>query len=263
MEVYLGELETLKERLEQDLGSAPEGYVRITGCKDKKVFYWVIKKSGEIISERYLKSNEKELTRQLFQKSYDRRLLYRVKEEISALNSCMCELSDGLDEIYEVMPEIRKSFVVPYRLTDEEFVEQWINTPFVGNTSYPENLKHTTQNGELVRSKSERSIADMLLKYNIPYKYEAPLFMKGLGVIHPDFTILDICSRKNVYWEHFGYMDDIDYVNKAINRYNTYILNGFVLGKDFIITMETKDCPLDQPDISRMIENLLIGDGDN
>lgn len=47
-----------------------------------------------------------------------------------------------------------------------------------------------TNRGERVRSKSEKIIADCFFRKGIPYKYECPLYLKGLGIIYPDFTIL-------------------------------------------------------------------------
>lgn len=195
--------------------------------------------------DRYLKQNENDIKCQLIQKSYNQKLLSRVKDDIAAISSCLDDMSDGLDGVYDSLSDIRKSYVTPYRLNDAAYAEQWMNLPYHSKSSHPEGLKHTTLLGELVRSKSERSIADLLTKYNIHYKYEAPLHLEGLGWIHPDFTILDMRTRRNVYWEHLGKMDDLEYVNAAIQRVTAYILNGYVLGRDLLITMETMDNPLD------------------
>ena len=77
-----------------------------------------------------------------------------------------------------------------------------------------------SERGERVRSKSEKIIADKLYRNGIPYKYEKPLVLKGLGKIHPDFEILNKRTRKEYFLEHLGKMDDIGYVKKNMRRIN-------------------------------------------
>ena len=47
-----------------------------------------------------------------------------------------------------------------------------------------------TERGERVRSKSEKIIADKLFLQNIPYHYERPIYLKGFGMVYPDFCCL-------------------------------------------------------------------------
>ena len=60
-----------------------------------------------------------------------------------------------------------------------------------------------SERGERVRSKSEKMIADMLNHMGLPYRYECPVVIRGVGTFYPDFTILDISERTQVYYEHF------------------------------------------------------------
>ncbi|SFH72967.1 hypothetical protein SAMN04487830_106120 [Pseudobutyrivibrio sp. OR37] len=62
----------------------------------------------------------------------------------------------------------------------------------------------------MVRSKSEKIIADALEKYNVPYQYE-PMLELGYNTIYPDFVVLNLRTRKTVYWEHLGLVSDIEY----------------------------------------------------
>lgn len=74
------------------------------------------------------------------------------------------------------------------------------------------------EKGERVRSKSEVIIADMLNRKGISYRYEYPVYLKNVGQIYPDFTVLDAIRRREIYWEHLGMMDDPDYAEMAILR---------------------------------------------
>ena len=63
---------------------------------------------------------------------------------------------------------------------------QWEDEKYEKNTKYFENLKFETDQGELVRSKSEVIIANLLYQnlHHILYKYERPLELnKGKDVI--------------------------------------------------------------------------------
>ena len=115
-----------------------------------------------------------------------------------------------------------------------------------------------TDNGERVRSKSEVLIANAMKKHGIPYKYECPIVLKGIGKIHPDFTALNIRRRKIYYWEHLGKMDDPDYARKNTFRLNMYEKNGLFHGDSLITTRETSTLPLDTKLLDRMIDHYLL-----
>ena len=74
-----------------------------------------------------------------------------------------------------------------------------------------EGLIHRTKAGELVRSKSEVIIADLLKAADLEYGYERPL--RGLDGVtkYPDFTIEQPETGKKVFWEHLGLLMDDDY----------------------------------------------------
>ena len=95
-----------------------------------------------------------------------------------------------------------------------------------------------------VRSKSEVIIADALTRANIPYRYEYPTSIKGWGTLYPDFTCLDIRTREEIIWEHFGLMGDPDYAENAVQKITHYAASGYVLGKNLIATFESGTTPL-------------------
>ena len=109
-----------------------------------------------------------------------------------------------------------------------------------------------------VRSKTELIIAEKLDKYGIPYYYEKPLFVRGMGIIHPDFTVLNVRQRKVKYWEHLGMMDDTEYRMHALNRINRYENAGFFPGIDLILTHETSASPIRTNIIEKCIEKYLL-----
>ena len=126
---------------------------------------------------------------------------------------------------------------------------------------YPIETDIYTNQGEHVRSKSEKIIADELFRLGIPYIYEAPLNLAdktNIITLHPDFTAMNKSSGKIYYIEHFGKMDDKEYISGAINKLDLYERNGILLGKNLIILHETKEFPLNVKVLQNYIEEFLV-----
>ncbi len=83
-----------------------------------------------------------------------------------------------------------------------------------GGTFLEERLVHRTTRGELVRSKSEVIIADILEDLKLPYSYEQPFRGPDGSVRYPDFTIDDAETGRRLLIEHLGMMDRPDYVRR-------------------------------------------------
>ena len=126
-----------------------------------------------------------------------------------------------------------------------------------GKDFYEDIPEFYTSAGERVRSKSEIIIADLLSKENIPYRYEYPLYLKGLGKIFPDFTTLNTRTRKEFIWEHLGMMDDPMYVENALQKISAYEQNGFFPGENLILTFESEKNPLNQKLLSLLLQKHL------
>lgn len=71
---------------------------------------------------------------------------------------------------------------------------------------------HEALSGDMLRSKSEVIIANLLHDREIPFKYEMPL-LAGDGTIKlPDFTIS--WKGETLFWEHLGLLDLSDYAQQ-------------------------------------------------
>lgn len=68
---------------------------------------------------------------------------------------------------------------------------------------------HEALSGDMLRSKSEVIVANMLHAREVPFRYEQPLFAGDGTVRLPDFTIS--WAGKTYYWEHLGRLDLTDY----------------------------------------------------
>ena len=104
----------------------------------------------------------------------------------------------------------------------------------------------------------EKIIADKLYMLGIPYKYECPITLKGFGKIYPDFTILCVKKRQEYIWEHFGMMDNQEYVTKALNKIDMYEKNGYFPGHNLIISHETSLTPINTKIIDELIKVYIL-----
>lgn len=86
---------------------------------------------------------------------------------------------------------------------------------------------------------------------------EYPLIIEGSRKVYPDFTILKMPERKEVYLEHFGKLDDKEYADMAIFKLNSYERNGIYLGINLFITYETSKRPINARALDEMLRTIF------
>ena len=250
-------LETLEASTKARLLKAPPGMLRVSRSRGRTQYYHRMTASDR--KGVYIPGAHADLAAKLAQKSYDEKLLRTLQKEIKAIDAYIrLSPEEQPEEIYESLSETRKKMVDPPIETGDMFLDRWIRKPYEGKPfpdDYPELL---TDKGERVRSKSELIIANMLAKENVPYRYEYPIRLTGFGTVYPDFTVLNIRERKEMYWEHQGMMDDAEYAEKAIRKVTMYHLNGIFPGDRLILTSETRTNPLNIRQIRGIIRHFLI-----
>ena len=96
-----------------------------------------------------------------------------------------------------------------------------------------------------------------LKRFGIPYRYEYPMRLKNGITVHPDFLCLNVRTRQEFYWEHFGMMTTPDYAQKAIHKIQQYSDNHLLPGINLIITMETATSTLNLRYIEQQIKTYL------
>lgn len=125
------------------------------------------------------------------------------------------------------------------------------------NGFYEDRLIHKTKRGEMVRSKSEVIIANMLYDSGIDYTYEKELLLKNGITAHPDFTIYK--GGKEIYWEHLGMLQKSSYRQSWEKKRKSYAEMGIIEGQNLIVSKDGMDGSLDSQEIDKLIkEHLLI-----
>ena len=246
-------LERIIEEKEKALRNAPEGNLKIHSRQGKDHYYKVIRRN-----EIYLARNEIETACRLAQKSYDQKILMSAKAELNALKHAYrfyCTKSPA-ESCFDMLSPQRQKIVSPICLTDAQYIEQWKREHPPRLEGRP-NTVLKTKKGDLVRSRAEVLIADHLFTDGFTYQFETPLVF-GSHVYYPDFCVLNLRRRKTFYWEHFGMLDDPDYLEDNIHKLNVYARNGIITGENLIVTYETGLNPFNTAQIDQLIQIFLV-----
>lgn len=258
---------------EHALKNAPAGSVRIVQRRNNVLQFYKKAEAGDYQGS-YMPREEDAFARRLVQKDYDERTLEKAKQELRLIQQFQTALQKkSTDTAFAALDPIRQTLVTPATLTDEQYAELWQNQSYRKNKRHEENQQLTTDRGELVRSKSEVIIANALSASKVPYRYEFPLVIERQGEgggknsasfineefceFHPDFYCLNVRTRQEYAWEHFGMMDDAEYAARAAEKLALYSANGYFPGKNLIITMESKSAPISSLEINRVINEYL------
>lgn len=250
----LREITDCRTRIESEMRKAPAGFIHVVNSRGRIQFYLRVDKSDKF--GKYIRKSDKQIIRPLLRKAYYEKTLKILNEEIDSLSLLQKRtknISERIKKLYSDLPTEIKQYIDPIDISDEDYIAEWMNIPYDGKEILGHMPVFVTERGERVRSKSELNIANKLAEKNIPYKYECPLILSKGTVIYPDFTIMDVKNRKEVYWEHRGMMDDREYARQAVFKMKSMMNSGIILGKKLIITEETSANPLGTNEIDKII----------
>lgn len=246
----------LKEEKKKSLQNVPEGSLRICSFGGKVQYYQ--RTDPKDFNGAYIREKDIALAKKLAQKDYDKRVLQSIDKELNAIKKYVTAYpKTRAEEIYESLHKDRQLLVNPIMETDEQYINKWQNITYHGKEFDEDMPEIYTAKEERVRSKSEVIIADILNAEGIPYKYECPLKLKGGRILYPDFTVLNVKLRREMYWEHLGMMDDAEYVEKAIQKISVYEQNGIFQGDRLVLTYETRKSPIDLRVVRRIVGRWL------
>lgn len=251
------QLKQIIKECEKSVQNAPKGNLRIAKKNNRFEYYYVNENDNK--GGKYLKKKEEDFVRKLAQRDYELSVLRSAKERLKGIEKFLTNYErTDLNNVFKKINPYRKGLIHTNLISDEEYVKQWQAVKYEKKEFEDSSLDIITERGEYVRSKSEKIIADKLYMLGIPYRYECPIIMEGNIKIYPDFTILKMPEREEVYLEHFGMMDDVNYVNTAIYKLNTYERNGIYLGVNLFLTYETSRKPLNVRALDEMLKALWV-----
>ena len=209
---------------------------------------------------KYVPSHKLDSAKQIATFDYLTKTISLIDDELKRIDKYLLQSKKLTPEsYYSTLSKPRQNLIIPIVPTDEQFVENWLSEPYEPKPfDEDDESEFYTEKNERVRSKSEILIGNAMFRAQVPYKYECPLYLEGLGVIRPDFTALNKKRRKIFYWEHLGKMDDPEYARTNVSRINYYEKNGVFKGDRLILTWETSKTPLDVKLVNQIIKHYLL-----
>ena len=248
-------LEKLIKLLCEKEGNYPEGTLRVVDKKSYFQYYW--RREAADTNGSYVPKGHMAIASALAQKDYEQKVLAKEREEYKLLAKYEEYISENaLEDVYAGLHRGRKMIVTPLVPEQDKIVAEWLAESYEP-MPFTENTEFYTGNEIRVRSKSELIIANLLEQYGVPYKYEKPIYLRGLGQVRPDFTCLNVRLGEEYVWEHFGMMDNPEYCVSAKSKISMYIDNGYYPMHNIIFTYETRDIPLNARQVNDLIEMMF------
>ncbi|MCR5249375.1 MAG: hypothetical protein K6E50_02070 [Lachnospiraceae bacterium] len=250
MERITAEMEMLKKEF-------PEGG-RLRAVKHGKGYQFFLRRSGERANGEYIKKKDIRKAEMLAQIEYDEKLVAVLQQAIEAFSKCKDSgIDDFSEEVLQRVAPGKRRLVDTIFVSDQCYLKNWMAQEYTGMGFREGSSEFYTRRGLRVRSKSEVIIADMLDELDVPFLFEKPLCLKN-GTVYPDFTLLNLRERKELYWEHFGMMDDREYRDDALMKMREYEADGLFQYDSVIWTFETGKKPLNTRELRKMIKMLRV-----
>ena len=218
------QLSLLLADIQGRISNAPEGSLRTArkahGCQ----YYHKVEVNDT--KGTYIKKHNYNFAIELAQKDYDLRIEQCLLKELNFLEVILKKYNPSeIQHIYDSLNSFRKEMVTPVFVSDEDFTANWKASEYTS--------------------------------LGFPYRYEYPLQLQSGIITHPDFTCLNVKTRQEYIWEHFGIMDNAEYACNAIKKISDYANSGYVLGRNFIATFETANTPINANCIDSLIKSHL------
>lgn len=249
--------EQLRNRLRELPAPEERVSLEIHHCRGFVQYYAVTMDRENGVRKRlYLKKAEESRARDIQQRRYHAKALKIVEKNLKKLKAFQEFEPRALDDLYLNMPPERQALVAPLEPTPQQRLDRWRRLPRALKGFSPNDPSIYTNNGERVRSKSEKILADLFERLHMVYIYENPVYL-GDVLIHPDFTFYNPYTDEEVYWEHMGKIDDANYADHALRRLELYQQYGIYLGTNLIVTMESSRHVLNQNYVMSLIQTRL------
>lgn len=259
LEKRLAEVDSLLRETEKRLKgykNLEEGTLRVTESHGCPQYHFRKKGSNK---EQYIPTYEKDKIALLAQRDYDEKIYKLLQDMQKRLEKFIRGFDDGaIEHVYDRMCSGRKKFVNPIVPTTQMRIEKWLEEHKGGVNTYGEATEFKTLRGEFVRSKSEKILADYFFTNQIPYQYEPRFELDDYRNKYPDFVLYNVRNEKTIYWEHLGKVDDPAYVIRNMSKIMDYEKSGLLLGDNLIITLETRERPLNTELVENTVRKFLM-----
>lgn len=249
-------LEEIVIKTKMNLNNVPEGTLRLSRSNNYVQFYHCTKENKQ---GKYIAKSNDELIHLLAQKSYDDKVLKVAEKRLNQIKKILKDYEDDeIEQIYLKEHKERQGLIKQAEQTWQQRLNEWKEKEYQGKGFGDGMPVIVTERGERVRSKSEKIMADFFYRNKIEYKYECPIYLKGMGIVYPDFTFLSKKMGKEIYWEHNGMVAEPTYARNMVRKIDAYENSGIYVGEQLILTFETEQNVLNTSKIEQVVEKYLV-----
>ena len=234
--------------LKKTMPKCAKGSLVLNNSKNSPQWYLLKKNENGKYIKTYLDKSKHDTIEKLARKAYLDALIKDKQNEVDSINAYLKKRKPK---------DISKFLDINSPYCKLLFNTNWEYEKYPKSNKKPEHLKHPTLKGDMVRSKSEALIANTLFDLQIPYRYEWCSVIAGVPM-DPDFTIYSFKKNKYIIWEHIGRVDDPEYYPGMMKKLDTYLSNGYLPGKNLILTFEDSKHPLDIQEVHATIQHYLL-----
>ena len=283
MRQFVTEIENELDRVTNELDHAPEGSLNTGGSNDQPVFYRA-SMSGTDSGRRRKRVTLRDDTMidMLVRKDHLKDLVKVRSGQLKIIHSAAEALARCTDDESLLQKRIKRypaldpdrvkracstpicdiagkdplNFSYSQGGRSEAVHQFWENMPYEQSDYRPEGKRMRTGRGLMVRSKSELLIAELLYRYDVPFRYEQVLHV-GSMIIVPDFTIKR-SDGQIFYWEHMGRISDPVYFERQIQKVRIYHSAGIMPGRDLLVSYDGPDGTIDIRRAESMIKTEIL-----
>lgn len=248
------QLEEIIKNLERNPLPDHKEKLRISISHGKTQFYLL--SNSKDTKGKYIPKSEIARIKEIAQSSYNKTLLRTARKELRTLKAFYKSQLRNTSTICNRYSLQRLKLLDLATTPDKLYAEKWLSTIYKQKPFTPGTPELLTSKGLRVRSKSEIIIAETLDRLGIPFHYEYPIRIKG-ATFHPDFYCLNLRTRQEIVWEHFGIMDAPEYAAQMIEKVALYHKQGYFTGENFIFTLESGEHPLTSAEAARTARHYL------
>ena len=224
-------------------------------AKNNKNYKWYFRDKNTTV---YLPKKEADLAKKLAVKKYYQIRKEELQRELSTCQMYVQKAERKKNQVEQMLNNAEyERLLGGRRYSARKDLEIWINEKYEKNDSHPENLIVKGTQGKFLRSKSEAIIDRTLYTNGVPFRYEDKLILENT-FLYPDFTIRHPKTGQTFYWEHFGLMNQPDYINRACQKIKLYSENGIIPGINLILTYETREHPLAIDQVEKIVKEYFL-----
>lgn len=240
---------------EAALARAPEGTLTVKEPRRRSTSPEYYCRVGN--TQAYLGAKQKQLIEALAQKEYDEKQLREAKRLLKETERL--EARDLLfQDTFEKLSPSRRELLSPDYLSDRFVRDLWETITF-DSLGFPPNYPEYYTDAQLrVRSIPERIIGNELERQHVLFLYEYPYHMVDGGIVYPDFTCLNLRTRKLYLWEHLGRLNEPKYMENNLRKLDRYRASGIRLGINLIVSHDSDRHPFTVKDARELISHYLL-----